>query len=144
MAAILTPKQESFVLAYLETGNASEAYRRSYNAGQMKEATVNRNAKALMDSSKIATRLEELRAPAREKAKLTLETHLQRLADLSTEAERLGQFSAAISAEIARGKASGLYVERKRIEGAAGGSLAAEIVIGPEVFDAMRSLLAHL
>ena len=27
----LTPKQEAFILAYLETGNASEAYRRAYN-----------------------------------------------------------------------------------------------------------------
>ncbi len=51
----LTPKQEKFCLAYLETGNASEAYRRAYNAAKMKAATVNRNAKALLDNTKITT-----------------------------------------------------------------------------------------
>ena len=28
----LTQKQENFCLAYIETGNASEAYRKAYNA----------------------------------------------------------------------------------------------------------------
>ena len=37
MADKLTPKQEAFVLAYIETGNASEAYRRAYNAENMSE-----------------------------------------------------------------------------------------------------------
>jgi len=142
MAAHLTAKQEAFALTYLETGNASEAYRRCYDAGRMKDETVWRKAKELMDNGKVAARLDELRAPIRERAGLTLELHLKRLADLSAKAEELGYISAAVSAEIARGKASGLCVER--IEGAAGGSLAAEIVIGPEVLDAMRSLLARL
>ena len=35
----LTPKQEAFCLAYMETGNASEAYRRAYDADNMKPAT---------------------------------------------------------------------------------------------------------
>lgn len=30
----LTPKQEAFAQAYVETGNASGAYRRAYNAGK--------------------------------------------------------------------------------------------------------------
>ncbi|MGU9998175.1 terminase small subunit, partial [Bordetella avium] len=37
----LTPKQEAFALAYVETGNASEAYRRAYSAERMKPETVN-------------------------------------------------------------------------------------------------------
>jgi phage terminase small subunit len=37
----LTVKQENFCLAYMETGNASEAYRRAYNAGKMKPAVIN-------------------------------------------------------------------------------------------------------
>ncbi len=108
----LTPKQEAFCLAYLETGNASEAYRRSYSAENMKSATINRNAKALLDNSKIATRLAELQKPAANKAQLTLESHLARLDNLSRAAEAAEQYSAAISAEVARGKASGVHVEK--------------------------------
>lgn len=41
----LTPKQEAFCLSYAETGNALEAYRRVYGKENMKDATVERNAK---------------------------------------------------------------------------------------------------
>ena len=61
MADKLTPKQEVFILAYLETGNASEAYRRAYNALGMNAATVNREAHSLLEHPKVAPRLKELR-----------------------------------------------------------------------------------
>jgi phage terminase small subunit len=53
MAVKLTIKQEEFCLAYIETGNASEAYRRAYSCGRMKAETVKRNAFRLTDNSKI-------------------------------------------------------------------------------------------
>ena len=58
----MTPKQEAFCLAYVETGNASEAYRRAYDAARMKPGTVNRKAKELLDNGKIAARVDELRS----------------------------------------------------------------------------------
>lgn len=108
----LTPKQEAFAIAYVETGNASEAYRRSYSASKMKPETVNRNAKVLIDNDKIATRVAEIRKPVVIAAQITLDSHLKRLDALSIAAEESGQFSAAISAEIARGKAAGVHVEK--------------------------------
>lgn len=69
----LTPKQESFCLAYLETGNASEAYRRSYDTSKSNDATINRKAKELIDNVKITARLAELRKPVLNKAQLDLE-----------------------------------------------------------------------
>ena len=36
----LTPKQEAFARAYIETSNASEAYRQSYSASRMKDETI--------------------------------------------------------------------------------------------------------
>jgi hypothetical protein len=51
----LSPKQEAFTLAYLETDNATEAYRRAYNADGMNPASVNREASALLDNPKITT-----------------------------------------------------------------------------------------
>jgi len=58
----LTPKQESFCLAYLETGNATEAYRRSYNPPKMSPKTVNEASCRLLANGKIAARIEELKA----------------------------------------------------------------------------------
>ncbi|MCZ4053230.1 terminase small subunit [Oxalobacter sp. OxGP1] len=113
----LTQKQENFCLAYIETRNASEAYRRVYNAKGMKPETVNRNAKALLDNNKIATRLEELRKPVTESAQITLAQHLSTLEELRELAKEEGKYGPAIQAEIARGKAAGLYVERSHIDG---------------------------
>lgn len=71
--ANLTPKQEAFCLAYIETGNASEAYRRAYNAKKMKPETVNRTAKEMMDHPKIAATIAELREKVTEEAVKKLE-----------------------------------------------------------------------
>lgn len=109
---MLTPKQEAFCLAYIETGNASEAYRRAYDASGMNDNSINRKAKELIDNVKITARLQEIRKPAVEKAQITLETHLADLKALRDKADAAEKFGPAIAAEIARGKASGLYVEK--------------------------------
>lgn len=106
----LTPKQENFCLAYLETGNASEAYRRSYDIGDMKPESVNRKAKELMDNVKITARLEELRAPIIKKAQLTVEDLLAELEEarkLALSAET-PQSSAAVGATMGKAKLLGL------------------------------------
>ncbi len=120
----LTEKQENFCLAYIETGNASEAYRRSYNASGMVENSIGRKAKELMDNGKIAARIESLRAPVREKAKLTLESHLATLDRLRQKAEDEGKYAAAITAETNRGKASGLYVDKVEHSGSMSDAMA--------------------
>ena len=109
MQPSLTPKQDHFCIAYLETGNASAAYRASYEAGGMAPATVNRTAHALLNNRKITARLAELRAPILDRAQLNLERHLDILARIRDNAEAKHQFSAAVAAEVARGKAAGLY-----------------------------------
>lgn len=117
---MLTIKQEAFCIAYIETGNASEAYRRAYSCSAMKPESVNRKAKELVDNVKITARLQELRAPAVEKAQITLEQHLRDLKRLRDLAEASEKYGPAITAEMARGKASGLYVERVEHSGTIG------------------------
>lgn len=117
MFMALTAKQENFCAAYVETGNASEAYRSAYNTATMKSETVNRAAKELLDNPKIAARIAELQKPVAEKAQLTLESHLADLKRLRDSAENIKEFGPAIRAEIARGKAAGLYVDRVEITG---------------------------
>ncbi len=43
---------------------------------------------------------------------MTLEGHLRALAELRDKAKAANQFGAAITAEIARGKASGVHIEK--------------------------------
>jgi len=125
----LTPKQEAFCLAYIETGNASEAYRRSYDASAMSETSINRKAKELLDNGKITARVAEIRAPAVEKAQITLERHLNDLKALRDKADASEKYGPAIQAEIARGKASGLYVEKVEHGGPGGGPLASKVTV---------------
>lgn len=64
----LTAKQEAFALAYVKTTNASEAYRQTYNASGMSAESVNVAACRLLKNAKVALRVNELTAPAREEA----------------------------------------------------------------------------
>lgn len=117
----LTFKQEQFCLAYLESGNASEAYRRAYDAQNMKPETVNKRASELLGKGEIAGRVAELREPVVRAAKMSLETHLEALRALRDKAADAGQYGAAIAAETNRGKAAGLYTEKHELTGANGG-----------------------
>lgn len=112
----MTPKQEAFCLAYIETGNASEAYRKAYRAEGMKDASVRVQAAKMLASPNIALHIQALRKPAVEAAQMTLEGHLRDLKELRDAAVSEGKYSAAVSAEMARGKASGFYVEHVKVD----------------------------
>lgn len=109
---MLTPKQENFCIAYIETGNATEAYRRSYNAEKMSAKVITNRASELLDNGDIAVRIAELRKPAVEAAQVTLEQHLNDLKKLRDDAWSSEKYGPAIQAEISRGKASGHYIDR--------------------------------
>lgn len=113
----LTQKQENFCLAYIETGNASEAYRRAYDSNKMSENAISVEACKMMDAPKIAQRIAELRAPVIARAQITLEQHLSDLKRLRDLAEASEKFGPAVQAEMARGKASGLYVDKTELTG---------------------------
>lgn len=65
----LTEKQEAFALAYFETGNAAEAYRRAYDVDDgAKDGWLYVEACQLLDHPKVSLRLNELRSKAEELA----------------------------------------------------------------------------
>ena len=57
----------------------------------------------------------ELREEYQKKYEVTFENHISELAKLRDESRKKGAWSAAINAEVARGKAAGLYIEQKII-----------------------------
>lgn len=80
MISGLTPKQEAFVYAYIETGNAAEAYRRAYEAERMKRATIDKRAGELLRNPKVAARVTQIRAEHRERHDVTVDRILDELA----------------------------------------------------------------
>ncbi len=109
----MTPKQEKFCQAYVETGNASEAYRQAYDAENMKPQTINQRAHDLMENGKIAVRIEALMAAARERHDITMDNITGQLMQDRGYAIKFGQAGAAVSASVAIAKLHGLMVDKR-------------------------------
>lgn len=110
--AKLTAKQEKFCTEYVTCGNASEAYRRAYDVEKINPGTIRIKATALINTGKVAVRIRELQLAEAQHAPLSLEEHLEALGRLRDLAVEQGKLSAAVSAEISRGKAAGLYTDK--------------------------------
>jgi phage terminase small subunit len=80
----LTPKQDKFVQAYLETGNATEAYRRAYNVERMLPATINNQAWKLIKNPGITARLEQLQQLAVERTVLQKADVINLITEIAT------------------------------------------------------------
>lgn len=80
----LTAKQEKFCHKYIETGNASEAYRQSYSCEKMKTETVNRKAVELMANGKVSARVRELQAKAEKKSNYRKQDAIKDLVEIIT------------------------------------------------------------
>ncbi|MEE8112763.1 MAG: hypothetical protein V3T23_00270 [Nitrososphaerales archaeon] len=57
----LSLKQEAFAVAFVETGSPSQAYRLAYNAENMQSSSISVNASKLLQNTKIALRIANLR-----------------------------------------------------------------------------------
>ncbi len=79
----LTGKQEQFALAYLETGNRVEAYKRAYNCAAMTQKTVRRKAQEVAALPIVAARIQELQDAAAERSSITADRVIQELARLA-------------------------------------------------------------
>jgi len=103
----MTPKQELFAQAYIETGNASEAYKRAYNT-QANANTINRKASQLLKHPEVIKLLAELKAETRQRHKLTIDDILQELEQSRLLALENIQCSAAVTATMSKAKLLGL------------------------------------
>ena len=61
----------------------------------------------------VVKHIGELRSEVQKKYEVTFEKHITELGRIRQEALSKGAFSAATNAEVARGKAAGLYIEQK-------------------------------
>jgi hypothetical protein len=72
MAKKITPKQRKFAEEYVNTGNASEAYRRAYNVGKNTSIdTIKVNSSKLLSETNISLTIKELQIKQAEKYEIT-------------------------------------------------------------------------
>ena len=103
-------------MAYVETGNATEAYRSAYNTGNMKAATITRNAKRELDKSKIGTRLAELQGKAAARHDVTVDRLTRELYENREAAFEHNQIGAANAAVLGIAKLHGLVEDKSKTQ----------------------------
>ena len=112
----LTERQIKFaeLLIYNEGRKSPSecAYEAGYKTRPRQAASELRNPKI---APLVVKYIGELRAEIQEKYGINFEKHIGELAKLREDARAKGAWSAAINAEIARGKAGGLYVDQKLV-----------------------------
>ena len=113
---ILTDRQKKFaeLLVYNEgkMSPAECANEAGYKTRPRQSASELRNPRVY---PLVAKYIGELRAEVQEKYGINFEKHITELAKIRNEALKKGAWSAAVNAEVARGKAGGLYVDQKLI-----------------------------
>lgn len=127
----LTEKQEKFCHEFIKCGNASEAYRNSYNAGKMKPESVHRKAHEVLENGKVSARVESMRAAVSKKRMLGLEDLLDELEQARSLAlaQETPQTSAAVAASMGKAKMLGLLSDKVQLSGADGGPLSLSLEV---------------
>lgn len=110
----LNSKQKRFCKEYIKGQTATES---AIKAGYTKDrkGAKTQGSVLLNHNPVVRNYLIDLEIAASEKEAVSLENHLSTLHDLREEAKDQGQISAAITAEVHRGKAGGLYIDRREI-----------------------------
>ena len=110
----LNAKQKKFCREYFKGQTATEA---AIKAGYTKDrkGAKTQGSVLLNHNPLVKNYLIDLEIAAAERDQISLENHLGTLHDLREEAKDQGQISAAITAEVHRGKAGGLYIDRREV-----------------------------
>jgi phage terminase small subunit len=112
----LTQKQENFCLSYVEQGNASEAYRRSFNAVNMKPDSINNKAYELLKRVDITARVDEIRAAAAKRNAITVDDLIAELEEARQAALTAETVQASAATGATMGKAKLLGMDKQVLE----------------------------
>src|SRR6056300_1568267 len=113
----LTEQQIKFANLLISEQGRKTATQCAIEAGYAKDSA--RQAASKLQNPKlyplVVKYIGELREEWQKKYEVTYDRHISELAKLREDSRKKGAWSAAINAEVARGKAAGLYVEQKII-----------------------------
>jgi hypothetical protein len=113
----LTEQQMRFAQELVTNEGRKTATQCAIDAGYSKES-ARQYASKLQNPQQyplVVQHIGELRTEYQKKYNVTFERHIAELGKIRQEALKKGAWSAAVNAEVARGKAAGLYIEQKII-----------------------------
>ena len=110
----LTPKHKKFCRLYVQGLSAAKAARQAGFTTNMISSKVQGSA-MIRKNPLVVNHIIELMTKERDRSNVSMGSHLTELSHLRDQAIDSGQLPAAISAEVSRGRAAGLYVERKEV-----------------------------
>jgi phage terminase small subunit len=108
----VSPKAERFVTEYLIDLNATKA---AIRAGYSAKSAASIGEENLR-KPEIAAAIKAAQSERAENNGMTVDAHLLALKEIRDAAISEGKYSAAATAEVARGKVAGFYVEQVKIE----------------------------
>lgn len=117
LSKTLTDKQRKFALELITNEGRKTATECAVEAGYEKDSAHVR-ASELQNPKKyplVVQYIGELRAEFQKKYEITYENHIAELGKIRNKALDDGAWTAAVNAEVNRGKAAGLYIEQKII-----------------------------
>ena len=111
-----TPKKAKFARLWRELGNASEAYRQSYDVKEgTKPETVWDSACKLLQDPWVAQRIMELENEAKELHLATVESLTDEFEEARTDAKSSGQHGAQVSAILGKARINGIGLDKKHV-----------------------------
>ena len=108
----LTPKQDHFARAYVETGNASEAYRLAYNAENMSNEAIWVEACRTLALPNVTLKVFKLQEAAQERTLVTVESITKELEEARGVSRDNDQGAAMTAASMGKAKINGLLVDK--------------------------------
>lgn len=115
----VTEQQEAFCRAFVETGNASEAYRQSYKANRKSANSVAVDASRMLDKPNVNLRIAQLREGHTKRHNVTVDSlvaELEEIKNVALSAET-PQSSAAVAAVLGKAKLMGLDKQLVQLSG---------------------------
>ena len=116
MARQLTASQKKFAEEFVMNDGSKTKEECALSAGYSKSSA--RVAFELTNPQKypeVCKYIEELQTQVNQKYNVTFGRHVKKLAEIRDAALEKGNYTAAVAAETQRGRAAGLYVERKEV-----------------------------
>ena len=107
-----TPKEFRFAMAYVETGNAAEAYRLAYDTSG-NDATARRNAFTVLHRPRVTDEIERLQSEHRTRHNVTVDRLTEELETARQLALKNKSASAAVSATMGKARLHGLLVDKQ-------------------------------
>jgi len=105
----VTEQEEKFSRAFVETGNASEAYRQSYKSDKMSVNALGVEASRMLDRPRVALRIKQLREKHSVRHNVTVDSIVAELEEARQMALNAAtpQTSAAVAASMGKAKLYG-------------------------------------